>query len=107
MATSGQLLSIIRRDAPPPPRQINARLVDGKLEPWGGGCGCWLCATKKPREGFYKAPKELYEANEAIERQLDAWIINEANKLPPVRPKEKLAEYQQRIGYIAQRREWK
>lgn len=74
MANSGQLLDLMKNPYADPPTARRGSDIWSHLGFGGGDCRCQRCATKTPREGFFKAPREDYERDEKTRQELDYWF---------------------------------
>lgn len=58
------------REAQSPRQTIHGRVLNGKIEPWGGACQCGRCTSKTRSDGFYRAPQESHEASARVAAEL-------------------------------------
>lgn len=63
-----------RRRAQTHAATINARMVDGEVQPWGGACQCRRCREKTPSDGFYRATPAEYATAAKEKREMDDWM---------------------------------
>lgn len=60
----------MRQDSSPKRQVIQARMVDGHVQPWGGACRCRRCVERRPTDGFFRASDEQYAQDAATRNDL-------------------------------------